>query len=130
RPLRCEPFPKRRGPRTPEPGVMTRPFTFRQPTAVRAGAVVSLLALALLPPPGAAGGCSHLVTSRTDPARLSSLIEPLVGDLAGRSEGLPGPPPPRPWSGAWCSGQPAAPAVPAGVFDGPLDSWPWWPSSP
>ena len=89
-----------------------------------------LLASALLAPPSAAGGCSHLVTSRTDPGRLSSLFEPLVHDLAGESAGIPIPQPPRPCSGALCSGQPAAPALPAGFFDGRIDTWAWHASVP
>jgi hypothetical protein len=55
--------------------------------------------------------------------RFSSLIDPLIHDLAGESAGLPIPMPPRPCSGALCSGQPAAPAVPAGLFHGRIDSW-------
>ena len=89
-----------------------------------------LLASVLLAPPGAEGGCSHLVTSRTDPGRLSSLFEPLVHDLAGESAGIPSPQPPRPCSGALCSGQPAAPVVPAGFFDARIATWAWYPSVP
>jgi hypothetical protein len=108
---------------------MIRSLRFRQPAYLPAGAVLSLLTLALIAPPGAEGGCSHLVTSRTDLVRLSSLIEPLINDLAGRSDRLPGPQTPRPCSGMWCSGQPAVPPVPAGVFDELLDSWPMCPSA-
>ena len=36
--------------------------------------------------------------------------------------------PPRPCTGAWCSGQPATPAVPAGVFDWGIETWVWWAS--
>jgi hypothetical protein len=84
-----------------------------------------LLAFALLAPSSAEGGCSHLVTSRTDSGRLSSLVEPLIHDLAGESDGIPIPVPPRPCSGALCSGQPAAPAAPPGLFVGHLDFWAW-----
>jgi hypothetical protein len=105
---------------------MTRSFSFKQLVSWRAGAVITLLALVLLAPPVAKGGCSHLVTSRTDPGRLS----PLIGDLSGRSEGIPVPSRPRPCSGAFCSQQPAAPAVPAIGLDQRLDSWPWCPILP
>jgi hypothetical protein len=86
---------------------------------------LTLLALAMFAPGVAEAGCSHLVTSRADSERLSSLIEPLIHDLAGQSEGHPVPPLPRPCSGGLCSGQPAAPAAPATVIDSPLDSWAW-----
>ena len=89
-----------------------------------------LLGLGLLAPPGAEGTCSHLVVSRSESERLSSLIAPLVRDLAGDSDGLPIPLPPRPCSGALCSGQPAEPAVPAGFFDARLDTWAWYAAVP
>ena len=84
-----------------------------------------LLALGLLAPSAARAGCSHLVTSRDDAARHTSLDGSLVRDLAGPSSPLPSPSPPRPCSGAWCSGQPAVPPVPPGTFDGHLGSWAW-----
>ena len=102
---------------------MTRSFAFRQLVSLPAGAVMWLLTLALLAPPVAEGGCSHLVTSQADSGQVSSLIEPLMRDLAGQSERIPAPARPRPCSGALCSGQPAAPAVPAELFEGELDSW-------
>ena len=107
--------------------VMTRSFTLRQLVSFPAGTAVTLMALALLAPPGAEAGCSHLVTSRTDPGRLYSAIEDLTFGVAGRSEPLPVPSPPRPCSGSWCTGgDPALPPIPAGVFDhGQLDSWAW-----
>ena len=37
---------------------------------------------------------------------------------------------PRPCSGAFCSGQPAVPAVPAGMSDGRMGSWPLCSSAP
>src|ERR1700722_1382511 len=85
-----------------------------------AGAVATLLALALLAPPVAKAGCSHLVTSRNDRGHLSALVEPLMRDLGGPSDPLSVPRGPRPCSGAWCTGQPEIPAVPAGTFDGRL----------
>jgi hypothetical protein len=116
--------------RRAERSVMTSSFTFKLPAFLPAGAVVSLVALVVIAPPGAEGGCSHLVTSRTDQARISSLVDPLIRDLSGRSDPLPIPRPPRPCSGAWCSGQPATPVVPAGQFDGPSESWAWCSSAP
>jgi hypothetical protein len=109
---------------------MKRFSSLNQLVSLRAGAVVLLLALALLTPRSTQGGCSHLVTSRTDPGRLSSLTERLVRDLAGEVDGIPAPVTPRPCSGALCSGQPAAPAVPAGYLDGRLNSWAWCASVP
>jgi hypothetical protein len=86
---------------------------------------LTLLVAGIIAPTVAEAGCSHLVTSRTDSERLSSPLEPLIHGLSGPSEERPLPPLPRPCSGALCSGQPAAPAVPAAVFDEPLDSWAW-----
>ncbi len=121
------PFPsssEREGFRSPEPGIMTRSARFQRPVSLLAGAVLALLASALLAPPAVEGGCSHLVTSRTSPGQLATRIEPLLGDVSDRTDPLPGPLP-RPCSGAWCSGQPAAPAVPAGVSQSRTDSWAW-----
>src|SRR4051794_2773145 len=95
-----------------------------------AGAITTLLALVLIAPSVAKAGCSHLVTSRNDPARLPSLIEPLLHDLAGQSDPLPTPPARRPCTGAWCSGQPAIPTVPSGAFEGRLGSWAWCAPAP
>ena len=86
---------------------------------------MTLLAMSLLAPSRAEAGCSHLVSSRSDAMRLSSLIDPLIHDLTAPSEDGPAPPSPRPCSGALCSGQPAAPAAPAAALDAPLDSWAW-----
>jgi hypothetical protein len=88
-----------------------------------AGAVATLLAFALLAPPAAKASCSHLVTSENGRGHLTSLVEPLMLDLAGPSDPHSVPRGPRPCSGAWCSGQPATPPVPSGLFDGPLGSW-------
>jgi len=106
---------------------MTRFSALKQLVSLPAGTVVLLLASALLAPPSAEGGCSQRVTSRTDLRRLSSLIEPLVHDLAGESAAMPVPPPPRPCSGALCSGQPAVPVV---FFEGRIDTWAWYASVP
>ena len=113
---------------------MTRFSRFGKRVFLPTGAVMSLLASALLAPPAAQAGCSHLVTSRTNPGQIPSLIAPLIldraGGVAGPSEPLPVPPLPRPCSGAWCSQQPTAPAVPAGVSDGRPSSWAWCASIP
>ncbi len=105
---------------------MTRSSALKQLVSLPAGAVVLLLGFTLVAPPGVEGSCSHLVTSRTDPGRLSALIDPLVHDLSGEPAGIPLPLPPRPCAGALCSGQPAAPAVPPGSFDGRIDTWAWY----
>jgi hypothetical protein len=113
---------------------MTWLFRFGKLVSLPAAAVMSLVASALIAPPAAQASCSHLVTSRTNPGRIPSVIAPLILDPAGGvarpSEPLTVPPLPRPCSGASCSRQPAAPAVPAGVFDGRLSSWAWCASSP
>jgi hypothetical protein len=105
-------------------GVM-RSIPFKRLVRLGTGALLLLLVHGFAAPGSAWAACNHLVTSRTDPGRLSSRIEPLILDLTGRSQPLPIPPLPRPCSGTWCSGQPAAPSVPAGVLDGRLDSWAW-----
>ena len=89
-----------------------------------------LLVLVMIAPTVAEAGCSHDVTSRTISVGRSSLIEPLFHDLTGQSEDLPVPPLPRPCSGALCSGQPAAPAVPVGAIDAQPESWAWIASVP
>jgi hypothetical protein len=89
------------------------------------GALVLLLAQGFCAPGTAWAGCGHLVTSESDIARQRSLLSPLLDDLAGRSDGNSMPQPARTCSGAFCSGQPATPAVPAGTFDRPVDSWAW-----
>jgi hypothetical protein len=90
-----------------------------------AGVVATLLALVPVAPSAARAGCSHFVTSQSDPARLPSLVGTLLRDLAVPSDPLPIPPAQRRCSGSWCSGQPAIPSVPAGTFEGRLGSWAW-----
>jgi hypothetical protein len=102
-----------------------RSMPFKRLTRFGTGALLLLLVHGFSATGSAWAGCNHLVTSRTDPWRLSSRFEPLILDLIGRSQPLPLPPRPRPCSGTWCSGQPAAPSVPVGVMDGRLDSWAW-----
>ena len=104
---------------------MTRFFTNHRPISLPAGTALAILALGVIAPPGVEGGCSHLVTSRTDRHGSSALTESLLYDLAAPSVPLPIPSGPRPCSGAFCSGQPAVPAVPAGVTDGRIVSWAW-----
>ncbi len=98
--------------------------------SVPAGVAPALLVLAVLAPAVAEAGCSHLVTSRADSERLSSLIDPLIHEPSDRSGERPASPSPRPCSGAFCSGQPATPAVPAMAYDGQFDSWAWDASVP
>jgi hypothetical protein len=102
---------------------MTSNFSLRRLVLMPAAASLSLLAALLLPPSTARAGCAHLVTSRTDPLAFSSLVDPLILAGGGHSEPLPAAP--VPCSGAWCSEQPAVPAVPAGALDLPGDSWVW-----
>jgi len=93
-------------------------------------AVTTIVALVLIFSPSAQAGCSHLVTSRADRFGVSGLTESLIRDLADRSNPDPTPSHPRPCSGAFCSGQPASPTVPAGVTDGQNGNWALcWPSS-
>jgi hypothetical protein len=84
---------------------------------------VAFLAAASFAPPVAQAGCSQHVIPQTDPGSLVTLFTPLMHDLSGRSQAPSAPADPRPCSGAFCSGQPAVPAVPAQVLDGVLDSW-------
>jgi hypothetical protein len=93
----------------------------------RLGAVALLLMAvhSFCSPASVWAGCNHLVTSRTDLARLPSFIEPLIDDLARGSEPFSVPGPAPRCSGAWCSGQPATPPVPSGAFEGLVDSWAW-----
>ncbi len=74
-------------------------------------------------------GCSHLVTSRIDSARLPSILSIVVGDHVQPMEERSLPQPPRPCSGAFCSGQPATPAVPAGWLGLTVDAWVWCPAN-
>jgi hypothetical protein len=97
-------------------------YTFHQPAFLRAGAVAAFLAWALFAPPIAEAGCSHIVTSRADRHESSAVAESLMHILAASSDPLPEPSRPRPCSGAFCTGEPAVPAVPAKVFDGARDS--------
>ncbi|MHB1555958.1 MAG: hypothetical protein ACYC61_00625 [Isosphaeraceae bacterium] len=109
---------------------MTRPRASRHLTRSSAGAILSFLAIALFAPRGAVAGCSHLVTSRSDRVPFASLLDPLTRDLAGSPDSSSEPRQPRRCTGAFCSGQPASPVVPAGTLEPRLASWAWYtPSS-
>jgi hypothetical protein len=88
------------------------------------GVFVLVVVQGLCAPVSAWAGCSHQVTSQSDSARLPSLVGSLMDDFAG--EPRPHQAPSRACTGAWCSGQPATPAVPAAVLDWGLQSWAWW----
>jgi hypothetical protein len=104
--------------------VRMRSGYFKPLARIGIGAFMLLVVQCLCAPASAWAGCNHLVISRTDAARMPSLIDHLMGDFAGQREPLQTPPPPC--TGAWCSGQPATPAVPAGVLDWGIESWVWW----
>jgi hypothetical protein len=87
------------------------------------GAFVLFVLHGLCAPVTAQAGCNHLVVSPTDTTQLASLIDPMLDDLAGGHQ--PGPASPRPCSGAWCTGQPIVPPIPAGARDWRVDSWAW-----
>jgi hypothetical protein len=84
---------------------------------------LSFLAVLVIAPPRVEGACSHLVTSPTDRASLSNLITLSISNLKGQLEQNPVPARPRPCSGAFCSGQPAAPMIPPGWFAERIDPW-------
>ena len=113
-----------------EPGAMTRSTPYLRPAPVPASVLLTLLALGITAPPGAQAGCSHLVTSRADRQRASMPAVSWLRDLAVAPDPPPVPEGPRPCTGAFCSGQPAAPAVPAGVADARVGSWAWCPAIP
>jgi hypothetical protein len=102
---------------------------FKQLILRRSGFAVSLLALFVIAPIEARGGCSHLVTSRSPRAQTASLIDAFVVDMS-KGE-LPGsdapsvPLRPRSCSGAWCSGQPSAPVAPTGAPERRSEAWAW-----
>jgi hypothetical protein len=104
---------------------LMRSKPFKRLARLATGAVLLLVVQWACAPSSAWAGCNHLVASPTDPERLSSRIELLILDLAGRTQPLPIPAFPRQCSGTWCSSQPAAPSVPAVMLDGRLDSWAW-----
>jgi hypothetical protein len=87
------------------------------------GALVLLVFHEFCAPGAARAGCNHLVVSRTDAIQFSSLVDPLLDDLAARPERSPASP--RSCTGAWCSGQPVVPPVPAGARDWRVESWAW-----
>jgi hypothetical protein len=113
---------------------MTGFSRFGKLVSLLACAVTSLVAWALFGAPAAHAGCSYPVTSRTSSGQIPFLNVPLILDpVEGNtrpSEPLSVPPRPRTCSGAWCSRQPAVPAVPAGVLEVALSSWAWHASVP
>ena len=111
-----------------EPGAMTRSSLYLRPAPVPAGVLLTLLALGITARPVR----GRLLASRHIPGRSATLLgRRSRGCEPGRaSDPLPVPEGPRPCSGAFCSGQPAAPAVPAGVADARVGSWAWCPAIP
>ncbi len=109
--------------------IVMKLLTQKRPARLSTGAFLAVLTLALSAPATAKGGCSHLVNSRADSWQFPSLNNPLMHDLSGQSENLPDSSPRPPCSGALCSGQPAAPAVPSVAVEGRLESWLWYPST-
>jgi hypothetical protein len=109
---------------------MTVLIPFKPWVSLQTAAVLSLLAVSVAAPSQVCGGCSHLVTSQSERARHSSLIDSLILDISGGEPGRPEtpssvPPPSRPCSGAWCSSQPAAPVIPPGTTEEWVDCWAW-----
>jgi hypothetical protein len=104
---------------------------FRRIARLGAAALLFLMVQVVWLPRSACAGCNHLVTSQLAREQLSLLVEPLIGDPAAHSVPFPAPAAPRPCLGVWCSGQPAPPSVPPGVFDhGRFESWAWSRSIP
>jgi hypothetical protein len=92
-------------------------------------AVFAILAVqGFCAPVSARAGCNHLVTSEIDSDQQASMFGGFPNDVASRTDPLQQPP--RPCTGAWCDRQPATPAVPAGVFDGVIESWACWNPNP
>ena len=104
---------------------MMGPGYFQRLVRMCAGALVVLVAQGFCAPSSAQAGCGHNVVFRNDGERSQSILDLMLDDLVGPIDGNPVSPPARPCSGAFCSGQPATPAVPAGAFDLQADSWAW-----
>ena len=68
-------------------------------------------------------GCNHLVTSRTDPGRLPSILDALLDDLARPSDGIPTLSLRAPVLGGFLLGSARDAGVPVGAFDWLVDSW-------
>ncbi len=113
---------------------MTRFSAARRWAHVPAGAALLCLAWILCAPADARAGCSHLVTSGTDRALLPSFLQDEVLHPGGAAvassppRSLPGSP--SPCRGAWCSGGPTAPAMPAGTMSIRAPLWAWCASMP
>jgi hypothetical protein len=104
--------------------VAMRSGYFKRLARFGTGALVLLVFQCVCAPGFVRAGCNHLAASPTHPEQLASLIEPLIEELARRTE--PFQVPPRPCTGAWCSELPATPSVPAGVYDWGMESWALW----
>jgi len=98
--------------------------SYAQGTAVRLrlGAILSLLMLLCAYAPSARAGCSaHYLTVRTQAAAGISTLDPLIlsESMLPPDDALP-PSPPKPCSGALCSGNPAVPlsAAPSVLAEG------------
>ena len=87
------------------------------------GAFVLLVLHGFRAPEAAQAGCNHPVVSRADSVQSFAEVDRLLDDLNSRSQ--PPPASQRPCSGAWCSGQPVVPPVPAGARDWRAESWAW-----
>ena len=87
------------------------------------GTFLLLVLGGLCAPATTLAGCNHRVVSRTDTIQMQTAVDAFLYDIAERP--LPSPKSPRPCSGAWCSGQPVVPPVPAGERDWQADSWAW-----
>jgi hypothetical protein len=103
-----------------------KPGYFQQLARFASGALALLLVQGFCAQRSAWAGCSHVAVSQNDPGQVPSILDTLLNDVAGpSSDRNPLPERSRPCSGAFCSGQPGTPAVPAGAFDRQGDSWAW-----
>jgi hypothetical protein len=113
---------------------VTRFSLSRRLAPLTAGAVFPLLAWFLFAPPVVQAGCSHLVTSRTDRTLLPTFLQDVMPDRGDTASTplLPSslPESPRRCRGAWCSGGPTVPAVPAGTVSPRASSWAWYTAMP
>lgn len=94
------------------------------------GAILSLTTWVMLMPSDAIAGCSHLVTSRADRQRFSSLLGNLSDAIVALDRtmlDIPAKPgSPAPCRGVWCDGR-NAPSVPVRSIVVPAESWAWSP---
>jgi hypothetical protein len=104
---------------------VTRFSLSRRLAPLTAGAVFPLLAWFLFAPPVVQAGCSHLVTSRTDRTLLPSYLLDVISDRGNDASTPSLPESPRRCRGAWCSDDPAVPAVPSGTTRIRAGLWAW-----